>query len=201
MIVILGILRLGCVMPHAKPLERFSNVVVAVLFTLGCAAQGARSEELCIVPSSANSRNATVMCTPNVFSNGVVGYNTDGLPCDTRTGPDCTTAGRYVVWTLSSNPDDPFANSGPLDTPILYLWLACTLFDDPIQSAEFGLSGDLGVVGLVPLNGFSNSGTATELLLSVPDCPSGPLVAAEIQVASTVGIARNTWGHIKALYH
>jgi len=177
-----------------------SQVVVVMLCSLAVFAQSARAEELCIVPSAANSRNTTILCTPNAFPNSVVGYNTEGAPCDTRTGLNCTTAGNLAVWTISSSSQDPYVNSGPLQVQSLYLWIACTLFDDPIQLAEFDLSGDLPVVGFIPMNGFSNAGTPTEPVLSVPDCPSGPLVAGEIQVSPTVSVARSTWGQIKALY-
>jgi hypothetical protein len=169
-----------------------------VLFLLSTRAPAA---ELCIVPSAANNRNITLFCSGIGYSNGAIGYRTDGIPCNNLIGLSCTTAQDDAVWTISASSQDPFVNSGALELPAtLYLWLACTRFAEPVALAEFALDGDVEVVDLVPVNDFTNSGTLTELFLAVTGCPIPPLVAAEITVSSTVGVARSSWGQIKALY-
>jgi hypothetical protein len=113
----------------------------------------------------------------------------------------CSSAGDDVIWTISASPLDPFVNTGMLAMPAtLYLWVFCLPFDSQVALAEFALEGDLQVVDCVPVNNFVNTGSLTELFLSVTGCPAPPLVAAEITVSSTVSVAGSSWGQVKALY-
>jgi hypothetical protein len=162
----------------------------------------AGAAELCIVPSAANGANVTVTCgVPLGLGNGTVGYRTDGPPCDTRFGSGCWSDGDAARWTISASSSDPFVNTGPLvDPDTLYLWLDCTRDLEPVAFAEFALAGDLNVIALEPMNGFSNTGTLTELFLVATGCPTGPLLAAAITVGSPVTVASTTWARIKATY-
>lgn len=84
-------------------------------------------------------------------------------------------------WTISSSATDPLVNAGPLLPGVpfqLYLWLYCSS-PDGMAAAAFDVATPAGITnsGFFPLNGFLAAGDAYELLLAVPGCPSGPVVA------------------------
>ncbi len=92
--------------------------------------------------------------------------------------------GAQFGWTISgdivANPDQ---NSGaPTNTvATLGLWLQCSE-GNGMASAEFdlGVSGSMSVLAFTAMNGFLNAGGATNLLLAVGGCPSGPVLAGTI---------------------
>lgn len=87
-------------------------------------------------------------------------------------------------WTISSSDKDPFANEDPPPASgliTLYLWLACTSAEG-VTEAAFDLGGSYSALALIPANGFLNATGASDPVLYVGGCPSGPVVAAEILV-------------------
>jgi hypothetical protein len=172
-----------------------------VLLVLSSSTVGVAAD-LCLVNTAADNRNITIFCDsiPGAWPNSVVGYRTDGPPCDTRTGSLCGTFD-FAIWTLSSSAGDPYVNSGPLEEPgTLYLWVECTQDILPVAYAEFDLVGDLDVLDLTPMNGFTNSGTPTEPRLSVSGCPTPPILAATISVSTPTSVDGSTWGQVKSVY-
>jgi hypothetical protein len=92
-------------------------------------------------------------------------------------------------WSISASSTDAYDNhiafpGGGVFT--YYLWLLCAPEGSGgMAAAEFGLASPGGggiILGFTPLNGFFNAGSATNLLLTVGGCPSGPVVAGEILV-------------------
>ena len=78
-------------------------------------------------------------------------------------------------FTVSASATDPFVSTSAPTNEIrnLYLWMACTNIG--ITAMETGISGSLPALAFVPMNGVLNVGTAQELLLAVPNCPSSAL--------------------------
>ncbi len=76
-------------------------------------------------------------------------------------------------FSLSGSATDPHANRAPATGGVrpLYLWLTCA--GNGLSAMEAGMTGTMPVLGFEPLNGVLNAGTATDLLLAVPDCPRG----------------------------
>jgi hypothetical protein len=94
---------------------------------------------------------------------------------------------RFSISASSSDPDQN-SSSSTGTTRILYLWLICT--DEGISAFEGDFSGTLTVLGFTPTNGAVNAGGATNLLLGIPDCPTGDsidLVLGQIIVNDTGG--------------
>lgn len=78
-------------------------------------------------------------------------------------------------FTVSASATDPFVSTSSPTNAIrnLYLWMACT--NVGLSAMETGTSGSLPPLGFVPMNGVLNVGTAENLLLAVPNCPSSAL--------------------------
>ncbi len=96
-------------------------------------------------------------------------------------------------WTISSSETDPFANEDPPPAPgviTLYIWLACAS-DEGMTEAAFDLGGSYSVLALTPATGFLNATGASDPLLSVAGCPTGPVVAAEILIYDATGTGGN----------
>lgn len=76
-------------------------------------------------------------------------------------------------FSLSGSATDPHANRASATGGVrpLYLWLTCA--GNGLSAMEAGMTGTMPVLGFEPLNGVLNAGTATDLLLAVPDCPRG----------------------------
>jgi hypothetical protein len=91
---------------------------------------------------------------------------------------------------------DPF----PLGTGQLYLWYYCTSHPWGLAAAEFDVGGSIAVHSFTPMNGFTNAGDATHLLLAVGGCPGGPLLAGTFQVHDPIAVDATTWGRIKSTY-
>lgn len=177
-------------------------VSAAALFP---AAEVVAAAELCIVPTAADNRSITIVCgTGAGYPNDAIGYRTDAPPCEAH--PDsawipCTSLGAPYLWTISASDTDPYVNTGALPDPAtLYLWVLCQPFPQGVEYAEFDLTGDLTVLNLVGRNGFTNTGTSTELRLSAPGCPSSVAVAAEITVTGTTAVESPSWGRTKSEY-
>jgi hypothetical protein len=94
-------------------------------------------------------------------------------------------------WSISASNVDPFVNTET--TPGLhtvYLWLVCSDlpagYQDGISAALFAIvTSPPGVnlhVATMPVNGFLNAGSVTNLLLAVSGCPAGPVVAANLLI-------------------
>lgn len=100
---------------------------------------------------------------------------------------------RAYGWTLSASGTNPHDNYAPFlpGVQVYSLWLACCLPEPGpggMSSAEFSLRADDPanvILGFTPMNGFSNAGSESDLLLSAPDCPCGPVVAGELIVLSS----------------
>ncbi|GJM44202.1 MAG: hypothetical protein DHS20C21_10440 [Gemmatimonadota bacterium] len=191
--------------------RRETVVRFAVMLMVLLGAQDLAAENLCLGPSKLG-HNLTVDCdpvSPIAHENGWVGFSTDAQgTCETgnncsphRAG--CFCSGFDYTWSISSSATDPHVNQGALpDT--LYLWVHCAAFDG-VFAAEFGLQGTVGVMAFDPMNGFSNLGTAEDLLLlAPPTCPTPNLLVGRITVEASTSIARDpamrTWGAAKSLY-
>jgi len=93
-------------------------------------------------------------------------------------------------WTISASATDPYQNSLAFlpGLQAVSLWLACCVPEPGpggMATAEFGICPDNSantVVSFAPTNGFLNAGTATDLLLSVANCPCGPILAGHLYV-------------------
>jgi hypothetical protein len=89
---------------------------------------------------------------------------------------------------ISGSITDPYVNTG-LPTGgalVLYLWYLAD-WQDGLSAAEFDLTGSIQVDSFLALNGFLNTGGATNLLLAVGGCPRGPLVAGQILAEDIAG--------------
>jgi hypothetical protein len=98
-------------------------------------------------------------------------------------------------WSISASSTDPFVNTTPFVTGIktVYLWLVCSTpapaGPGGMAAAEFGLCSTSPanvILATTTRNGFLNAGGATQLLLAVGGCPTGPVVAAAILMMSNV---------------
>ena len=69
-------------------------------------------------------------------------------------------AGPYG-WTLSGSNTDPFQSTGSsgVTSTDVYLWLACDVASEGVQSAEFGILCSRTVSDFTPAAGFTNSAT------------------------------------------
>ena len=117
------------------------------------------------------------------------GYSTDGPP-DCGYGPS--------PFALSSSPSDPYANTGPLAEPFLYLWV--------VADAGYGfgsgyahLSGDMSVFVFTPEQP-NISWDATTQEFHVSACTYEPLLLASLLVFPTTDIEPSSWARIKALW-
>lgn len=76
--------------------------------------------------------------------------------------------------TLSCSNSDPMANqcapSGGLRN--VYLWLRCS--EEGVSALEASVGGTLTVLAFVPAAGIPNLGTMPNILLAIPNCPTGP---------------------------
>jgi hypothetical protein len=87
-------------------------------------------------------------------------------------------------WTVSHSSTDPLVNTGfPTDgVDTLFLWLYSS--SEGMAAAEMSLDSlpPGQVIAFNVMNGFLNAGNATNLLLAVGGCPSGPVVAGSILI-------------------
>lgn len=174
-----------------------------------------RAGDLCLVPSSANGRIITVDCaTGSGFSPLYTGYaDTIGLACVVNgctpgiTDCGCGMTGEFQ-WNISRSATDPYDTTGPLGGNVLYLWLSvCTVQGDGFWASEFALGGSLQVQAFLPRPGWTNYGTAGDLLmLNDGGClpSSSPYLVGDIQLAVPVSVDRSVypsrWGTVKARY-
>ncbi|NNE44468.1 MAG: hypothetical protein HKN12_09680 [Gemmatimonadetes bacterium] len=168
----------------------------------------AAASSLCFVPAP-NGNNVSVECDIlTVWDNDWAGYATDpaerctsepGLPGFIPCPQVSPWTGSPYGFTLSTSDVYHDLNFGPLTgTPaVLYLWYACG--SAVVSAAEFSIGGDLNVLAFVPMNGFLNAGSATDLLLAAP-CTNGPVVAGMFFVEEPVSVESETWGGVKSLY-
>jgi hypothetical protein len=88
-------------------------------------------------------------------------------------------------WTVSNSQTDPLSTGGLPNggTDNLYLWFYCSP-DEGMAAAEMTLESTPPgqVLAFNVMNGFLNAGNATNLLLAVGGCPSGPVVAGAILI-------------------
>jgi hypothetical protein len=177
-----------------------ATLVLTILF--GLVSPG-MAGELCLLPSAAMGLNMSVSCVSLGSSwNDWIGYRSGGgEPCQEISFLWLCVGGGFG-WTLSSSATDPLHNVDPLPlgTAQLYLWYYCTMDADGLLAAEFDLGGTIAVHSFTPVNGFSNAGDATHLLLSVGGCPTGPVMAGIIQVHDPIAVDATTWGRIKGTY-
>jgi hypothetical protein len=93
-------------------------------------------------------------------------------------------------WTLSSSNTDPLANQGTYASGLLtlYLWYYCTNNARGLASAEFDIASTNPVNVVAAFTAINppwlNAGGATNLLLAVGGCPSGPSVAGSFLISS-----------------
>lgn len=145
---------------------------------------------------------------PQFFENLTTSYRIDGdsscpggVPAAASPACDSFNYG----WSISSSSVDPSVNQGalPIGLGTLYLWLDCTEVDG-MTAVEFGLqdSPELTLLGLTPLNGALNAGTAHEPLLAVGGCPTDDFTIATLLVfySGPVSIESETWSDVKAMY-
>ena len=160
------------------------------------------SAELCIVPSE-NGVNVSYACDWTWRGNFTVGFGTEGLPCGNPEYVECWDD--RLVWSISASAEDPFQNVAQ-DVTSLYLWYVWGCGDQgfgyevPIYGAEFGVSGDIKVLGFTPIGSVENQGTTTNLRLAMALCPVGPVVVGEFAVETLSPVTPTTWGRIKAGY-
>lgn len=76
-------------------------------------------------------------------------------------------------FSLSGSGTDPLANAVvPVEgIRSVYLWMTCG--PEGLATLEAGVSGTLIPLGFEPMNGVLSAGTATDLRLAVPACPTG----------------------------
>lgn len=85
-------------------------------------------------------------------------------------------------WTISDSAVDPFVNTGAPNGTVdnQYLWFFCSTAQG-LSAADFALTTDppgaYSILGFNTSNGFLNAGSATDLLLAVGGCPTGPVLA------------------------
>lgn len=103
--------------------------------------------------------------------------------------------GAPYTWTISASPMDPYVNTTAFVPGLLtyYLHYACSTPEPEgpggAAAAEFGLySTNLSnsIVALIPTAGFLNAGTATEPLLAIAGCETGPRRAANLLVLNAI---------------
>ena len=96
------------------------------------------------------------------------------------------------IWKLSFSPLNPYQNTAPPSpSATVYLWVLWPWLG--VTAAEFAVSvpsetGEVVVASFEPMNGFLNSGTATELRLST-NCQGFnlPVLAGRFTVLDAVG--------------
>jgi hypothetical protein len=129
---------------------------------------------------------------------------TDAATCATL-GGEFRGAGRWdcricnprepaaVTWTISASPFDPFVNSrSGSGFGMRYLWLVCSHFPASLPEGLTAAAFDIEATGTVHVmtylhNGFLNAGTKSSLLLTVGNCPVGPVLAASFLVMDEAG--------------
>jgi hypothetical protein len=103
--------------------------------------------------------------------------------------------GAPYTWTISADPFDPYQNTAPFVQGLLtfYLHYACStpLPGGPggAAAAEFGLYNTNlanSIIGFIPVAGFLNAGSPTELLLAIGGCPDGPRRAGNILTLNAI---------------
>lgn len=185
-------------------MRRVTIVGCVPAVVLGLAVGAVSAGDLCL--GELNGLNESALCTTHApVPNGYVGYSEFGSAC-TLDEFLCLLPSNKVLWTISSSSEHGQANSGPLSSgQNLYLWLECGT-TDPIESARFVLQGDLPVASFVPMNGFVNVGTDTELELLVGGCPPMPVLAGRIEfesptsVGEGAGVETASWGRVRGMY-
>ncbi len=95
-------------------------------------------------------------------------------------------------WTVSQSPSDPCVNEGGFAVGglvTLFLWYFYSS-PDGMSAADISVvvnpPGALNIFGFNVMNGFLNAGTATNLLLAIGGCPSGPIAAGNWPAFSSV---------------
>jgi hypothetical protein len=80
-------------------------------------------------------------------------------------------------FTISASDTDPFQfRASPTHGErLLYLWLTCA--NSGISAFEAGVTGTLVPQIFIPLGGALNAGTTADLMLAIPNCPSGENVS------------------------
>lgn len=91
-------------------------------------------------------------------------------------------------WSISNSGANPDANTGPVAAGVatMFLWLSCS--NQGMSAADISVTASVGNVVLAfnTANGFLNAGSATNLLLAVGGCPSGPVNAGSWLVLKNV---------------
>ncbi len=178
-------------------------IATLVLSILCGLAPGATAGELCLLPSAVNGLNVSVACvSPYLYPNDWIGYRSGGgEPCHQICCVDMCCGFRFG-WTVSSSATDPLHNQDPLPLGAgqLYLWYYCTSDADGLAAAEFRVGGTIAIYSFTPMNGFTNTGDATDLVLAVGGCPYGPILAGTFQVHDPIAVESETWGRIKSTY-
>jgi hypothetical protein len=112
-----------------------------------------------------------------------------------RRGRDRRAVGAPYTWTISADPFDPYQNTTPFVPGLrtFYLHYACSTPPPTgpggAAAAEFGVYNTNlanSVVGFIPLAGFLNAGTPTELLLAIAGCPDGPRRAGNLLTLNAI---------------
>jgi hypothetical protein len=77
-------------------------------------------------------------------------------------------------FAISASDTDPDVHTAPPagDLRNLYLWMTCN--ERGLAAFEGAADGSLEPLAFVPVNGVFNVGSASQLLLAVPGCPTGP---------------------------
>jgi hypothetical protein len=101
--------------------------------------------------------------------------------------------GLEFAWTLSDSSTDPLSNTGTAVAGLVnvYLWYYCTSNAQGLASAEFDIAGSAVPLSFTPAGGFLNAGGATNLLLAVGGCPSGPIMAGTFLYYDVTGAGFN----------
>jgi hypothetical protein len=175
---------------------------IAVLFFAG----SATASELCFEADSLHG-NVTMDCfqIPTVWPNAWTGYSSTGPPChsDGWTALDAcgnSEAPYPYAWTISASPTDPDQNTSLGEAPAsLYLWFRC-LRSTGAAAAAFDVQGDVAVAAFAPGSGWTNYGTATQLLLAHAPCvEQTPTLVGTFSIESTA-VDSQGWGRLKAPY-
>jgi hypothetical protein len=83
---------------------------------------------------------------------------------------------------------------------VLYVWAPGSIDARDALGAEFALAGSLPVADFVPRNGWTNFGTATNVVMNGP-CVSLPAVIGEVWIGEPVAVEGDSWGRVKSIYH
>ena len=168
---------------------------------------------LCFVDTG--SGNITTEATPQPggsvtlydFESAWIGFDAGGSPCSFGT---CGPGDFPYRWTISLSDTDPSVNSATLAPgPVsLYLWLECANPSPPsyplLGTLHVQPSGDLYILGYLPLPGAPNFGTFTDLQVALGQVWNGsaPVLVGSwpCWVASPVGVDGTTWSRVKAMY-